>query len=58
MLITINITIMMSSYIFRPMSFFSLMSCNLHFISSVGHKVNEEKNAAKNPKNRINGLLA
>jgi hypothetical protein len=27
----------------------SLKACNLHLINSVGHKVNEEKNAAKKP---------
>lgn len=27
----------------------SCKACNLHLISSVGHKVSEEKNAAKNP---------
>lgn len=27
----------------------SFIACSLHFISSVGHNVNEEKNAAKNP---------
>ncbi len=27
----------------------SCKACSLHFTSSVGHKVREEKNAAKNP---------
>lgn len=27
----------------------SRIACSLHLINSVGHNVNEEKNAAKNP---------
>ena len=34
----------------------SLNACNLHLTNSVGHKVNDEKNAAKNPENALSNV--